>query len=92
MPAVRAHCFVEGRVQGVFFRDSTWQRAREVGVSGWVRNLPDGRVEVVAEGQRENVEALVAWLRGGPKYARVDELGTTWESASGEFADFTVRG
>ena len=91
MSAVRAHCLVEGLVQGVFFRDSTRRRARQLGVTGWVRNLPDGRVEVVAEGERTSVESLVAWLRDGPEYARVEQATATWESASGEFADFAVR-
>lgn len=91
MSAVRAHCFVEGLVQGVFFRDSTRRRARQLGVTGWVRNLRDGRVEVVAEGERASVESLVAWLRDGPEYARVEQATATWESASGEFTDFAVR-
>jgi acylphosphatase len=90
--AARAHCLVDGLVQGVFFRDSTWRRARELGVTGWVRNLPDGRVEVVAEGERADVEHLVEWLHDGPKYARVEEVAATWASATGEFADFSVRG
>jgi acylphosphatase len=91
MPAVRAHCLVEGLVQGVFFRDSTRRRARQLGLTGWVRNLPDGRVEVVAEGERKSLEILVAWLHEGPEYARVAEVIASWDSASGEFADFSVR-
>jgi acylphosphatase len=88
----RAHCFVEGRVQGVFFRDSTRRRARALGLAGWVRNLPDGRVEVLAEGEREEVATLVAWLHDGPEFARVERVDATWDAATGEFADFAVRG
>ena len=66
------HIFVSGRVQGVSFRASTEAEARRLGVSGWVRNLTDGRVEIWAEGPVEEVEALVSWCRGGPVWARVE--------------------
>ena len=66
------HCLVEGRVQGVFFRDSTRKQAERLGVTGWVRNLPDGRVEVKAFGPAHAVERLCGWLRDGPAQARVD--------------------
>lgn len=71
---MRLHVFVSGRVQGVFFRDSTRAKALELGVAGWVRNLPDGRVEAVFEGSREAVEAMARWCRSGPPLARVDDV------------------
>lgn len=68
------HYFVSGKVQGVWFRAETQNTAQSLGVSGWVRNLPDGRVEVMAAGSPQLVEQLEAWLRHGPERARVDEL------------------
>ncbi len=68
------HCFVSGRVQGVFFRATTCDLARRLGLRGWVRNLPDGRVEVLAGGAEAAVLELCAWLRHGPPTARVSEL------------------
>ncbi|CAN5118439.1 hypothetical protein BH24PSE2_BH24PSE2_15130 [soil metagenome] len=66
--------YVSGRVQGVFFRASTAERARALGVTGWARNLPDGRVEVLACGPEDTVQALADWLRQGPRNARVEKV------------------
>lgn len=82
---------VEGRVQGVWFRASTRAEASRLGLAGWVRNLPDGAVEAVAEGPREALETLVAWARRGPPGARVDQLQVDWEQPRGEPAGFVVR-
>lgn len=71
MPALTVRCTVEGRVQGVFYRASTSERAAELGLSGWVRNLDDGRVELAASGDSEAIEALVSWLWDGPSGADV---------------------
>ena len=71
---VRVRVFVEGRVQGVGFRYSTAREAMRLGVRGWARNLPDGRVEAVYEGPREAVEEMLAWTRRGPASAQVDEV------------------
>ncbi len=71
---VRAHGYVEGRVQGVWFRESTRRRAEELGLSGWVRNLTDGRVEAMFAGSRSGVEQAIAFVREGPPHARVDAL------------------
>lgn len=91
MPQARAHVIVRGKVQGVFFRGYTQQEALAAGVTGWVRNLPDGSVEAVFEGEREAVERLVAWCRKGSPAARVTEVEVTWEDWRGEFKDFAIR-
>jgi acylphosphatase len=80
---------VRGRVQGVFFRVETRERARSLGLSGWVRNTPDGSVEAVFEGDRERIESMLAWCRRGPSLARVDDVQTEWEEPVGE-AGFTT--
>jgi acylphosphatase len=87
----RAHVFVSGRVQGVFFRQKTKQQADSLGVNGWVRNLPDGRVEAVFEGEEEAVKALVEYCHHVPSYARVTNIDASWEDYRGEFSDFKMR-
>ncbi len=87
----RAHVFVSGEVQGVCFRMYTYDLAQESGVSGWVRNLPDGRVEAVFEGERDKVEGMVSFCRYGPPGAEVKGVRVKWEEFTGEFADFEVR-
>lgn len=87
---VRVRVFVEGRVQGVSFRYYTWQEAVRLGVCGWVRNLPDGRVEAVYEGPRARVEEMLAWTRRGPLLARVDAMAVHDEQPEGE-RGFSVR-
>ncbi len=86
----RVHVFVSGRVQGVFFRDHTRRWAVSLGLKGWVRNLGDGRVEVVAEGEKENIEGLVANLKEGPPYAQVENVDIVWEEFRNEFSDFRI--
>ncbi|MGH9023849.1 MAG: acylphosphatase [Acidimicrobiia bacterium] len=76
---VRAHVFVSGRVQAVNFRWSTRQCARQRGVAGWVRNLPDGRVEAVFEGGDEDVRSILAWCSHGPPHADVSDVEVLWE-------------
>jgi acylphosphatase len=87
----RVHLVVSGLVQGVFFRQSTVDEARRLGVSGWVRNLPDGRVEVVAEGGREALEGLVRFCRRGPPAARVEDVEAVWGAFSGDLPAFAAR-
>ena len=87
---VRVRVFVEGWVQGVNFRYSTVQEATRLGVSGWVRNLPDGRVEAAYEGRREAVEELLAWTRRGPRWAQVTNVDIHDEEPKGE-RGFSVR-
>jgi acylphosphatase len=87
---VRARIRVTGLVQGVFYRQSTALEAVRLGLSGDVRNLSDGSVEVEAEGLHGAVEALVAWCRLGPPSARVEELDVTWEPPTGDVGPFSV--
>lgn len=82
---------VRGRVQGVFFRAETRDRALSLGLGGWVRNNPDGTVEAAFEGDRERVESMVEWCRRGPAHAQVEEVDVTWEEPRGE-SGFTVGG
>jgi acylphosphatase len=77
---VRRRVMVSGRVQGVFFRDTCRRVAEENGVAGWVRNLPDGRVEAVFEGPADAVGRLVDWTRHGPRHARVDQIDVRAEA------------
>jgi acylphosphatase len=88
---VRAWIVVSGRVQGVFFRQSTVDEARRLGLRGWVRNLPDGRVEAEVEGERSDVEALLRFCRRGPPAAKVDAVEVTWASHSGDLGEFAAR-
>jgi acylphosphatase len=80
----RAHAVIRGRVQGVFFRGELRDRARSVGVAGWVRNNPDGSVEAALEGQREQVDLLLSWCRRGPSGAWVERVDVAWEDPRGE--------
>jgi acylphosphatase len=89
-PQVRARIRVTGLVQGVCYRQSTVQEATRLGLSGAVRNLSDGSVEVEAEGVRSAVEALVAWCRRGPPSARVEGLDVAWEPPTGDTGPFSV--
>ena len=88
---VRAHVYVAGRVQGVFFRWYTRDEAEKLGVKGWVRNLPDGRVEAVFEGEREAVERMIEFCRHGPPAAEVENVEVRWETPTGEHKGFKIR-
>ncbi|WP_372591911.1 acylphosphatase [Guyparkeria sp.] len=87
---IQTRALVSGRVQGVFFRDFTRRTALDHGVSGWVRNRPDGRVEAVLEGEATAVEAVLEQMRDGPPQARVDDLVSTAETPEGHVG-FRVR-
>jgi acylphosphatase len=81
---------VRGAVQGVFFRVEARDRARSLGLGGWVRNTPEGAVEAVFEGDDQRVESIVDWCRGGPRGAQVDDVDVTWAAPEGE-KDFAIR-
>ena len=87
----RVHALVTGRVQGVGFRATTHQEARRLSLAGWVRNLQDGRVEVVAEGEQKSLEAFVAFLHRGPRLARVVNVSVQWGAARVESQPFAVK-
>ena len=87
----RVHVFISGKVQGVFFRSSTKDMAKKSGLFGWVRNLPDGRVEAVFEGKKDSIEKMLDWCRKGPEYAKVMEVEVVPEDYKGEFREFLLR-
>ena len=90
MSKQRIRVFVTGRVQGVFFRQTFKVMAKKNNVFGWVKNLSDGRVEAVMEGEDENVSRLIEWSHGGPANARVEDVEIINEKFSGEFTKFDV--
>jgi acylphosphatase len=87
----RVYILVSGNVQGVFFRASTKKRADELHLTGWVRNLDDGRVEAVFEGGQEKIDKMLEWCRKGPDYADVKDVRVISEKYIGEFNDFSIR-
>lgn len=87
----RVEATVYGRVQGVSFRYYTQQKARQLGLTGWVANHPDGTVRLTAEGPQPELEELVDFLHKGPPVARVSQVDTAWQQASGEWHTFGVR-
>lgn len=89
--SARLHAEIKGRVQRVFFRASTETEARRLGLTGWVRNRPDGSVELVAEGPRKALEELLVWCAQGPPRAVVSSVASDWEDDRGEFEEFSVR-
>jgi len=85
-----AHIVVSGMVQGVGFRYFVQYHAKQLGLTGWVRNLPNGNVEIMAEGNREFVESLIVYVRRGPRSAVVSNTEVTWKEDRGQFEDFDV--
>lgn len=86
----RIHAFISGLVQGIFFRSNTKTLAIQLNLTGWVRNLQDGRVEVVAEGEKENINKLIQFLKKGPPGARVENVEIKNEEYKDEFKNFKV--
>ena len=86
----RTHIFVSGRVQGVLFRRFCQFKAKRLGISGWVRNLADGRVEITAEGEKEKIEEFIKRAKKGLFLARVDNLEVNFEEYRGEFRNFEI--
>ena len=87
----RAQAIISGRVQGVFFRMETKRAADGIGVFGWARNLRDGTVEALFEGDKDRVDAVLAWCQEGPPHANVSDVKVDWEDYAGEFSKFDVR-
>jgi acylphosphatase len=86
----RVHLFITGRVQGVFYRSSTKEIAQKLCLKGWVRNLSDGRVEVLAQGDESNLKDCISWAWQGPAGAFVTDVSITWEDTALEFSDFRI--
>jgi len=87
----RAHVFISGRVQGVFFRATTKRKARKRGVKGWVKNLADGRVEAIFEGEEDKVKEMIQFCHEGPRSARVEKVEVDWEDNTGIFDNFSIK-
>ena len=87
----RIHVIVSGRVQGVFFRAKTQERALHLGLKGWVKNRPEGTVEIAAEGFEEGLESLIEWAHHGPKMASVTNVDAEWLEFKNEFRDFSIK-
>ncbi|MDO9529203.1 MAG: acylphosphatase [Syntrophales bacterium] len=87
----KVHVFVTGRVQGVFFRAETKSKADSLNLTGWVRNVPDGRVDTVFEGEKGNVDTMIEWCRKGPPFATVTDIEIIEEIYTEEFEDFRIR-
>lgn len=91
MNSKRVHLLIGGRVQGVYFRQGMMETAEKNNVLGWIKNLPDNRVEAILEGNDSNVDAVIEWAHFGPAGAIVDELKITEENYVGEFSEFEIR-
>ncbi len=91
MEISRIHLFISGRVQGVFFRAHTKEVAQNLGLVGWVKNLEDGRVEIIAEGKETDLQKLTEWCWQGPTGARVDDIEIIYEEPTNEFRSFEIK-
>ncbi|MEW6601558.1 MAG: acylphosphatase [Nitrospirota bacterium] len=91
MEKARVHLIIHGYVQGVYYRASTQEIAMNLGLKGWVRNLPDGNVEAVFEGPLDKLQRVIEWCEEGPPGARVTKIDRKWDDFSGEFSGFEVR-
>ncbi len=87
----RMHMVVKGIVQGVYYRYNTEKKANEYELTGWVRNVSDGSVEILCEGREENINRLVEWCKVGPRGAHVEKVHTEWGVYTGEFSRFEIR-
>lgn len=91
MSIIQAHVLISGKVQGVFFRSNTEDKVKELGLNGWVKNLPDGRVEAVFEGEEKVVNEMVEWCKKGPRFSHVRRIDVEFDKASNEFHNFEIR-
>ncbi|HEB37156.1 MAG TPA: acylphosphatase [Thermoplasmatales archaeon] len=87
---VEAHVLISGKVQGVWLRANAKDKARQLNIKGWVRNLPDGRVEAVFQGEKEMVEEMIKWCHKGPPLAEVENVEVEWKEPEEEFEDFSI--
>jgi acylphosphatase len=85
------HVYISGRVQGVFFRAETQKAAKGLNINGWVRNLPDGRVEALFEGEDADVDKMIVWCHKGPPTARVENVIITEAPYTGKYQDFRIK-
>ncbi len=90
MEKVAVRVLISGKVQGVFFRDSAKKKADDLDIVGWIKNLEDGRVEALIEGDREKVESMIQWIKQGPENARVDKTEIIREKHHGSFKNFKI--
>jgi acylphosphatase len=90
MAQKRVHLIVRGRVTGVYFRAAAQREARRLGVTGWVKNRADGSVEIMAEGDEDQVKEVINWSHHGPSAARVDQVDVRWRGYTGEFSEFSI--
>ena len=86
----RAHIFISGKVQGVFLRYNTSREAKKLGITGWIWNLPDGRVEAVFEGEKDKIEKIIEWIRQSPTFTKIEKVEVKWEKPKNEFKDFRM--
>jgi len=87
---IRAHLYVSGRVQGVGFRSSAMARAQSLDINGWVKNLADGRIEAVFEGEENNVKEMIKWMKKGPLFAKVDGVEVSIEDSKNRHKVFQI--
>lgn len=87
----RAHVFIEGNVQGVFYRSWTHKTAKEIGLTGFVNNLEDGRVEALFEGEKGKVEEMITKCKEGSKSSQVKHIDIVWEDPKGDYSDFVIK-
>lgn len=88
----RLHVYIDGYVQGVGFRFSARERAESLGLSGWVRNLPDGRVECECEGAKPDLDAMLEWCRQGPRMAEIAQVEEAWQVGPARYQGFRIVG
>jgi len=88
---LRVHIFVEGRVQGVFFRQNMKKKAKELQINGWVKNLADKRVEMLLEGKNSRIKDIMSWLKESPGFCRVDKIDIQKEEYKNEFSAFKIK-
>lgn len=87
----KVHLIISGEVQEVLYRSNSVEKAQILGLKGWVKNTSGGKVEIIAEGEKENLEKFIEWCRKGPSFAKVSGVKIDWEESTGEFSSFEVK-